>query len=795
MRCTLKQIRALMFKSSGGYSLLELAISMMVLGLVIAPIFVLWGQYRERIALDKTEKNIAFVKQTMQEYKYSYGHYPCPAFEDVGPGDAGYGFDTDCTDTTVAVGACGGGNGAGICVQQSEFAVDSGLDGDPSDIDPADVTVQRVRSGAIPFLTMGIDESYTLDGYGNKFTYVVTEQLAQGPDQFFQKAGGIQIHGADGNSIIEYTDDIGRSVLAQFAIISHGEDLKGGYSRDGTQAQACAGGTLDSENCDFGTTASSILMSAPFSTSGDANQNDDFIAFSEMSQEQDNWEKTNPNPIDIHERIDSGNVKMAINMTTDPEDDVRAQVQGGVRISDDASDGVGKLIVNDDGLVAEGAQEICLDVDNIADCLDVRALSGAADRLLVTEASGEDADPSTPSVYDSPNGGLACPAGMVLVGISQNRAVCKVPSFNCPSSDLFLIGFDNDGNAICEEKKCQPKSVDLCDDGGYVFTLPLTDQGRRVTAYDEGTTPGSGDPFRREAQFRCEEGGEWSVAFNYKGVCSCTAGVEVLPTECPTTSKVSGGYPRGECPGQPAPFTGSGFKEIETTCPMGYRDNPNSVPVQGCECNDFLACDNERCEGNSSQQYERRRQAVCSGGGHVWSGDWEIVESSLANCEVNCDPNLSPQKDACDTGYKGPGRQRSRTKDCVTGDITYGAWEDLTEDGITGCVCDETETYEMLTCTSPNTVSDPDDPYRQPVKFNCSAGKYVPNGPKEGQCIPIASDYIWKFLAGHSPIETNSCPSGAPQPSSSCTTAGEQQECCYTSGGAKYKRQCRCETE
>lgn len=740
-------------EKSSGHTLLEMAIVIIVLGLIVAPMMALYGRYKDQQMLEQTMQNVAFIQKQMQQYKFAFGVFPCPSALNTGPGVGSYGIATDCSTTPTAAGTCSDG----LCIQDSVVPVNDGSIPPPG---APNMVTQKIRIGGVPFLTLGINERYAYDGYGNKLTYAVTEQLASDPDDFFSGAGGIEVEDENGNSVLSGTG------LAQFVILSHGKDGNGAHNKIGAQLP-CNVAAKDGENCDFLTgTNGAVFSSMPRSTTADANHNDDFIAYSEMSQDQDNWEQTNANAIDISERFSSSESVLGVGTRNFVDSDMRAEIDGDVLLTPNVNpaQGSGKIIADTQ---VDGNGTLCPH-DNDPACMEVRSLGG-------------ELDPATLADGTSATGGMGCPPGEVMVGISNNKAVCKEPSFDCPNGTV-LRGFDGNGKALCEERKCPSQFERLCPDG-MGFTLPVTEQGGTVSMTDRGVTPSSGDPFERHADYTCEAGGEWSSPQNQTGSCECTAvGAgdpgNIRNINCP--NRDPGGFT--PCQGQGPGFTGSGTQTYTKECPSGKQ---TWSAVQGCTCRGFQACRQQACPGGGGS-YTERATIVCSGGKHKLSGSWVRDNAEYNACPADCKETTKRETRACPDGQSGES-WRNRVTDC-NGNVSYTNWQDNC-----GSNCDPNQTREdLLPCTG-GKVSDPNDKYRQPMRYNCNSGKWQKDGPTKGSCITPSQDLIWKLMSGSSAIQVDSCPGGVSTPGAGCPTLGKQSECCYVWGGARYKQMCRCE--
>jgi prepilin-type N-terminal cleavage/methylation domain-containing protein len=261
-----------------GFSLLEVAIGLLILGLLLTPFLRQYNieQKEKRMALTKERLNL--VEQALIKYAIREGHYPIPSDPSIGPRTAGFG-------QSVVLGGIGNcaGNDVDVCrtVGARPLPVDLNTDGIPDNVDTTgdgriDVTgvdlsyvdvlgpdidgdgfpdpdgiadpdgVQdTVLIGSVPFAELQILEKFIADPYGGKITYAVSEYMTDdalvGQDDSgvignFNTRAGLPPDAS-------YTN-------AHFVLVSHGQDRKGTQSMDGGLIANCGAGHSDDENCD-----------------------------------------------------------------------------------------------------------------------------------------------------------------------------------------------------------------------------------------------------------------------------------------------------------------------------------------------------------------------------------------------------------------------------------------------------------------------------------------------------------------------------------------------------------------
>ncbi|MFA7456014.1 MAG: type II secretion system protein, partial [Micavibrio sp.] len=222
-----------------GFTLIELTIVMIIVGMLVAGMAQGLKVYYQKIALDKTVNNIAAVERALKKHVAENKAYPCPALYSAAASTPAYG-QPDC-----------------ISSEQIGTA-------------PATVLV-----GMVPARILGLPDSAVVDGWGKKLTYGITQAMTV--------SGSITGDDTiDAKGVISVIDEanVERAkppAQAPYVVISHGQDGRGAYTPAGTKAEDCNTAAIDGKNCDF----SDIIFrfTENRSYTGNNNNYDDFIGF------------------------------------------------------------------------------------------------------------------------------------------------------------------------------------------------------------------------------------------------------------------------------------------------------------------------------------------------------------------------------------------------------------------------------------------------------------------------------------------------------------------------------------
>jgi hypothetical protein len=738
-------------KNPDGYNLIQLAIAMLVIGLMVAPFVNLYTVRMKFNQVQTSYSNVETALNAIQTYKKVYGVYPCPAPLNIPRTDPAYGHMVDetvdplsCRDTAIkaiAPGTCGAAGARSVCVEEAIGGRKTFLAAKSPPVGA------RVIVGAIPFRLLQVDEEKTVDGYGSKLVYAVTESMTDS-NAFNEKNGAISVRDEQNKTLVDPDGS------AAFMIISHGPDKVGGYSLYSGLQQPCVGAGKDLENCNIGfqTTAASspdsIYISAYESDGVGTNHYDDIAAyFSDLTEPL--WRRiaNTDNIQDMSER----NVGVGI-VASD------ANVQ--LDISSGGAAGPVSLRVYGTSGAGDNGK---LRADNICDPLGSDCFNPA----II-------ADNNTTGL------GMKCPpdaAGkpQYMQGIANGKPICKPMAdlvVNC-SPGQVLMGIDSDGEKICSDPPnppCSSKKVTVCatDD----FTLPLKQ--------DTGTSTASGGSCRTQP-YVCNSG-TWSTSGGASGLCIFKSGV---------TTVTGAGIACG------AGYTGT-YSTTNTTTTCGTAGANGNTRATDCTCVGLPpATTTKKCSAILGSQYGGNATQTTTvtpspTNSHVCVTNTTAWDTSKCTCTVPSPATKTVSAGSCGSGQTGT----------ITKVQTFNASKCAWEDGATTntCTCNTTPIYTYqdhdcslspynTACFVPNTADK--DRYKQLINAStCKAG--AASLDTQGSCTPKSFTWVQVGTNGDVASSKGSRKIGA---SCTCTESANTTpvQCFQATGSNNQIFFCRCQ--
>lgn len=749
MRCAINHR-----KSEQGYTLIEMAMVMLIVGIIVSGGLFVWHLYKVEQRKEITETNRFRISLNLEDFKSLYGRYPCPARYDAVRGDADYGVEGDCTDVSVPPGTCANG----YCVEESQRTI---FMPDGTEVTP------RVRRGAIPFRTLFMEERDSYDAYNARYSYAVTEVLTDW--QTFSSARG-------GISIVDNQIPVSNSVVEPahsglYFVFSHGSDSIGAYNVQGQLLQPCNGPMLDNENCNtsaterFATYRSSVHSEVP------------------------------PTIIDAGAVVPGGGAAVDANTRYDDNVFFAGIAKNPIwRISDADRDDVHDVLPDADRLITIGdaVPEQEVNVDDVTRVSPNPDQQGLAQTNALCAENSADGDCFDPSLIGGEEGTNQCEEDEVGRGVGSSRFRCGPLSeavVACPEGGpRFIVGFDSSGLPICGNidvpDDCGSRSVNMC---GLSLILNPARHGATQTL-----TAGAS----RSQLWRCDDG-RWRSS-PATGVCTCTPSVTVTNPACG--------------PG----FTGTATQTVTTVCPSG--ETTTTVDRAECVCVGRTETQTRECPAPREGTQTRARDFACNASGALTPGAWgewgpecacpaqepetrdvacpgnltgtatETRTLDTASCSwsawvrddsgCSCATRTETRDIGCTAPLTGTIRQQ-RTLQCP--DATWGGWADVSEN----CSCNDSfETRERECPTGLIGIRTE----RRPVDCNGT-----PRGGWEQASSTCTSPPVYRWsIFGNS---TGTSATRGPREGDECDNPGAVGTCSVPGAGAGqfFRYPCRCQ--
>jgi prepilin-type N-terminal cleavage/methylation domain-containing protein len=471
-------------KSLKGFTLIEMAIVTLIVGLLLASFSPLYALYRSHLAETNTNQDITTITDALGAFRNINGRYPCPADATLPREHNDYGHEKCENMTAVADGNCVGG----VCIERSVRAPVTYTD----PFTGAVVTqAPRVYSGMVPFRKLNLQEEDVMDGYNNRVRYAVTYHMTSNKN-YQPGTGGVEIINDKDVSNLDIPG------AAEFVVFSAGRNDNGAYSRAGTLIP-CDNTSFEGTNCNLDD-KKAIYRLAQTSTSNDPSRAYDDVMSYFIRTSESLWQ-VGKETYDIYQKP-SGAVAFANIANTAVKN--QGDVSGIVRVDADAAKAAGTT-----GKIF--AEKLC-DV-NDKSCFPAKAIAGVA-------YTGDDPDLLT----DITQGMPCLTDGHAIKNINEAKAGCEPVRAGCPAGQ-YLRGIKADKTPDCVGAPppppipCPATTKEIC---GVMKPLPESTGGNITLC--------GGANFCQK--YQCTAGGTWEVSGPSTGECICTPGSSTYNIGC-----------------------------------------------------------------------------------------------------------------------------------------------------------------------------------------------------------------------------------------------------------------------
>lgn len=214
---------------SSGFSLVEMAVVLIIVGLLIGGLTVPLTAQIDMRNINKTRESLASINDALIGYAVIHGHLPCPAISAANGSESSRSASGDCNN----------------------------------------------RSGLLPWAELGIDK---LDAWGHLFRYSVTPLFSNNTTLPTLAANGdIIVKTRDtAGSLINYTNTATNLIPA--IVISHGKNAAGAFNNDGSQIADTALTNID-EDTNATSSTTFILREESNNTGVTGGEFDDLVSW------------------------------------------------------------------------------------------------------------------------------------------------------------------------------------------------------------------------------------------------------------------------------------------------------------------------------------------------------------------------------------------------------------------------------------------------------------------------------------------------------------------------------------
>ena len=200
----------------GGFSLVEISIVLVVVATMLAGVLPAITESQKTNATSETAERMEAIEQALLTFRSGNGRIPCPASNTASVTNTNFGREAatpgTCTGGTPAANYSGGG----------------------------------AVAGGVPVKALGLPDEYAFDGWGRRIDYHVTTALTATGTFATTTAGVLNIRDSA---------DTNRTTTAAFALVSHGPNGHGGFTRGGTRYNFSTTNDREEENCDCDSSA------------------------------------------------------------------------------------------------------------------------------------------------------------------------------------------------------------------------------------------------------------------------------------------------------------------------------------------------------------------------------------------------------------------------------------------------------------------------------------------------------------------------------------------------------------
>ncbi len=227
--------------TESGFSLIELTIVILVMGIILGGVMTLLPKVSTEQKINQARAQMKDIKDALTNYVQIYGHLPCPASLNAAFDTSTFGAETDCSQATAPGTTEIAGSNANL----------------------------NIRMGGVPTRAINLPDMASVDPWGRRIVFIVLKNLATTSTTFsaYDPAGldTVIINDVSNNRINQVNSTTNPNYVA-YVLASYSETGNGGTNTSGTITSTCDATRADAENCN----TNNIFIDSTYNTNPQA---------------------------------------------------------------------------------------------------------------------------------------------------------------------------------------------------------------------------------------------------------------------------------------------------------------------------------------------------------------------------------------------------------------------------------------------------------------------------------------------------------------------------------------------